>query len=281
MSHNNLKDTENKYSYGLSLPFSFQLNIRSTLSIKISIITVSKNSSHFIEETILSVLNQTYGNIEFILIDGASQDGTIDIIKQYAHKITYWISEPDRGMYDAINKGLAIASGDYILILNSDDLLANNIVIEQAVKRIEVERLDWYYGNLIKIKEGKTTNVKVFNVNYKEFLFATHGTFVPHPCFFISSNLNSKLKGYQTKYKFASDYDYILRALKTENAKGKHLDVFITKFRIHEDSITAKGLIEKDRIQILSDHNYYQEPKIKRLYYYYKLWMYYKLINWI
>jgi glycosyltransferase involved in cell wall biosynthesis len=100
---------------------------------KITIITVSRNSEQFLPETIESIINQSYANIEYIIIDGASTDSTIDIIKHYSENIDIWISEPDTGMYDAMNKGLERATGDYILVLNSDDLLMDNDTIKNIV----------------------------------------------------------------------------------------------------------------------------------------------------
>jgi glycosyltransferase involved in cell wall biosynthesis len=249
------------------------------VNLKISIITVTKNSEQFLEETIESVITQSYKNIEYIIIDGKSTDRTIEIINKYLNNIAYYHSEADHGMYEAINKGLAAATGDYILILNSDDILVNQDVIYNVVKEINVEKLNWYYGNIINHKDSIIKERNGFKVGYKELLLSTHGTFVPHPCFFISKQLNIELKGYNTNYKFASDYDYILRALK--NGNGRYINMAITIFRIHTESITSSGRIEKERKEILIEHQYLNIHKLKRRYYYYKLWIYYKIINLI
>ena len=98
---------------------------------KISIITVCYNSESTLEKTILSVANQTHKDVEYIIIDGNSKDGTVEIIKQYSNKIDHWISEPDKGLYDAMNKGIALATGEIIGILNSDDTFYSNNVLEQ------------------------------------------------------------------------------------------------------------------------------------------------------
>src|ERR1022692_4955582 len=100
--------------------------MRQTDSLKITIVTVCRNSEAFLAATIKSVVGQTYPNLEYIIIDGASTDGTLTIIKQYESEIDAWLSEPDTGMYEAMNKGLHLATGDYILMLNSDDLLTSN-----------------------------------------------------------------------------------------------------------------------------------------------------------
>mgnify|MGYP001033420933 FL=1 len=103
----------------------------------ISVVTVSYNAVLTIEQTILSVINQTYPNVEYIIIDGGSTDGTVDIIKKYADKIAYWVSEPDKGIYDAMNKGGLKATGDFIQFLNAGDWFENEHVIEKIFK-------DWY-----------------------------------------------------------------------------------------------------------------------------------------
>lgn len=247
--------------------------------LKITIITVCKNSERFLAETIESVINQTYKSIEYIIIDGKSDDSTIDIIKNYSAHIASWISEEDNGMYDAINKGLEIAIGDYILILNSDDVLATNDIISNVIDQIKDEKLAFFYGNMIKLKDGNTKKVKLFKVTFKQLLLSTHGTFAQHPCFFISSKLNKILGGYDLRYKYASDYDYILRALSAKDVTGKHLNIFISKFRIHDMSITASGKIDSERKEILKQHGYFQFSYVTRLYFYYTLWIYYKIIN--
>ena len=248
-------------------------------NIKISIITVSKNSERFLSETIESVINQTYPFIEYIIIDGESTDNTLKIIKQFSTMITKWLCEKDNGMYDAINKGLKLATGDYILILNSDDVLAKNNTIEEIVKQISFERTDYYYGNLIKLKEKMIKKVKLFPVTFKQLLLSTHGTFVPHPCFLISKKQNDILGGYDLQYKYASDYDYILRAMSDINSKGKYIDIYMTKFRIHNNSITASGKINEERKKILQQHCYSSFHTLTRLYFYYSLWIKYKIIN--
>lgn len=246
---------------------------------KISIITVCKNSEKFIENTIKSVTTQTHKDIEYIVIDGKSTDHTIEIIQKYIQYITYFSSEDDGGMYEAINKGLNQATGEYFLILNSDDMLANSSVIDQVVKIIENERLDYYYGNMIKLKQVFCKKVRLFNVSYKKLLLSTHGTFVPHPCFFISASLNKQIGGYNTEYKYASDYDYILKALAFSHKKGKHIQVYTTVFRIHSDSITASGKIDSERKKILYAHKYFKIPFFTRMFAFFTLWLFYKMLN--
>jgi glycosyltransferase involved in cell wall biosynthesis len=253
--------------------------MKSLNEIKVSIITVTKNSEAFLAETIKSVIDQTYPLIEYIIIDGASTDNTLNIVKQFSFGISNFLSEKDQGMYDAINKGLKLATGDYILILNSDDVLAAATTIEQMVKQINLERLDYYYGNMIKSKDNMFKKVKLFPVTFKQLLLSGHGTFVPHPCFLISKNQSERLDEYDTKYKYAADFDYILRTLAADKCKGKYIDLFITKFRIHNNSITASGKINEERKKILQKHGYNRYSLLTRLYFYYSLWIYYKIVN--
>jgi glycosyltransferase involved in cell wall biosynthesis len=248
------------------------------MSLKISIITVCKNRDKYLQETINSVAQQTFKNIEYIIIDGGSTDKTIQIIEANADKIHYWISEPDKGMYFAINKGLSVATGDYILILNSDDILVDNNVIFNVVNEINKDKLDYYHGNIIKWRDGNEKRKRLFRTNFKQLLLSKHGTFVPHPCFFISKSLNETLGGYDLTYKYASDFDYILRALK-ESKRGRHLKIFITKFRIHPETISSAGYIDKDRFKILNQHGYLNYLFLTRIVYFIILWGYYKLRN--
>ncbi|MBT5491206.1 glycosyltransferase, partial [bacterium] len=119
---------------------------------KISIITVSWNSQETIKDTIDSVLSQTYQNIEYIIIDGASIDGTVKIVQSYGDKITKFVSEPDKGLYDAMNKGVALATGNIIGMLNSDDLYIDKFAIEKVVKEFSEKQIDSVYADLVYVK---------------------------------------------------------------------------------------------------------------------------------
>ena len=113
---------------------------------KISVVTVCYNAADTIEKTMLSVLNQTYHDIEYIIIDGGSTDGTVEIIRKYADRIAYWVSEPDKGIYDAMNKGIKVATGEYIYFLGADDLLCENVFFYIAPLLTRTHTI--YYGNV-------------------------------------------------------------------------------------------------------------------------------------
>jgi glycosyltransferase involved in cell wall biosynthesis len=246
-------------------------------SLKISIITAVYNGEKYIEETIKSVINQTYKNIEYIIIDGNSNDNTVNIIKKYENYIFCWKSEPDKSMYDAINKGLDLSTGDYILNLNSDDCLFNEFVIENMVSEMGA-CCDVYYGNLIKRTGDKYQYVKLFQVTYKDLLYSRHCAFVHHSSVFVSKKIMEKVPYYNTVYKYGSDYDFILKIIEIAD-KIQYIDLFVSVFRFHNNSITASGKLEIDRKNILKEHGYYSENISVRVFMYYFLWFKYKWIN--
>ena len=169
----------------------------------ITIVTVVYNSKTEIEKTIQSVLTQTYDNVEYIIVDGASKDGTLDCIKKYEDEIDYWQSEPDKGIYDAMNKGIALATGDYIALLNAGDWYEKNTV-EMIVENINKSKFDIYYGML-----------RIYSTHH-EFLwiFGIHHNYIDrcmiaHPTAFVSKEVYKSYK-YDIRYKSAADYDLFL-----------------------------------------------------------------------
>ena len=178
---------------------------------KISIITVCFNASRTIEQTIISVLTQTYQNIEYIIIDGASVDGSIGIIEKYSSKIHEFISEPDNGMYDALNKGIKLATGDIIGILNSDDSFCNdNILNLVACNFNEILELDAVIGDVAFINK----NNKIFrqcsakNWDISKFKY---GNMPPHPSFYCKKSCFNKYGYYNTNFKIAGDFELFIR----------------------------------------------------------------------
>lgn len=144
---------------------------------KVSIITVTYNSAQYLEDCIISVINQTYNNIEYIIIDGKSTDNTVSIIKKHEGKIQKWISETDRGMYDAINKGMSMATGDIIGTLNSDDIFDNNEVLNKIVKVFSENNVDSIYGDLEYVAPDNTNKIFKFGKakTIKEIYFSRGG----------------------------------------------------------------------------------------------------------
>lgn len=192
---------------------------------KISIITVSYNAVNTIEETILSVINQTYSNIEYIIIDGGSTDGTIDIIKKYADKITYWVSEPDKGIYDAMNKGALIATGKYIQYLNSSDILYKTSIITEIILRIpnKDNYPDIIYGDMIIEKRFGTFYMQ------PTLLSEFYDTFpMYHPSSWIKKELLQKIK-FDTNFKISADFN-LFRNLYYSGYKFYYIPIAFTIF---------------------------------------------------
>jgi len=245
---------------------------------KITIITPVFNGEKYLEETIQSVIGQSYNNIEYIIVDGQSADNTLEIINAYRDRISQVIVERDRSMYEAINRGIRAASGDYMLVLNSDDCLANKNTIQEVVDFISQNPgCLGYYGNLLKLEGESISKRKVFQITRRNLLFTEHGTIIPHPALFVhrSSSLIS-VGLYDLSYRYASDFDYILRLL--ENGQVKYMNIYVSIFRIHQDSITSSGKINEDRLDILNRYGDSQ-PTLVKSFHYYLIWSTYKILN--
>ena len=179
---------------------------------KISIITVTKNSEKFLQENIDSLSKQKYQNFEHIIIDGASTDRTIDIIRKNSKKITKWISEPDQGLYHAMNKGLSFCTGEIIGILNSDDIYfpdALSTVNEYFIKN----EIDFLFGSVFKYK--------LMHGFYPKKIYWTFGCYTAHSVgFFIKKSSQDKIGPYNTKYKWSADYDIFYKMIVKYKMKG-------------------------------------------------------------
>lgn len=212
----------------------------------ITIITVSYNAVKTIEDTIVSVLGQTYNNIEYIIIDGGSTDGTLDIIKKYQDKITYWVSEPDKGIYDAMNKGIAKANGELIGIINSDDWYELDAV-QNVVSQCDDTHSVIYHGGLNMIKDGVVFYTSSAPIKIQKL---KKGMIINHPATFVPKKIYKEIGGFSTSYKIASDYDFILRAY-MKGFRFKPIDTIIANFRTGGTSgvITMKSLKELHTIR--------------------------------
>jgi glycosyltransferase involved in cell wall biosynthesis len=212
-----------------------------------------------IEDTLKSIQNQLYNDIEYIVIDGNSNDGTIDLLRQYSDSITTLIIEEDESMYEAINKGLKLCTGEIIGILNSDDILYNELTIQKIVQYfISNDNISGVYGDIILFNsEGKKYR-KVFQINFQNLLSFGKGTIVPHPTLYVRREVYQRYE-YDLKYKYAADYDLILRAIR--KYKIVYLNTPIVRFRQHEGSITASKVIGSEANQIRS--KYISRDKVK------------------
>lgn len=200
---------------------------------KVTLITVTYNSAKYLEDCIKSVVGQTHKDIEHIIIDGLSTDGTIDIIKKYSNNIAKWVSEKDSGMYDAINKGMAMATGEVIGILNSDDMLASPDVIESIAVCFKMHKIDAVYGDLVYVEQINTRKVLRYwkGSSYKRFRFK-YGWMPAHPTFYIRRHLVSDLGGYESHYYTAADYEFMARYLYRFRISARYLPILIAKMRV-------------------------------------------------
>ena len=221
---------------------------------KITIITVTKNSEKYLEENILSVFNQTYKNYEHIIIDGDSKDKTKNIIEKHKDKISYFISEPDQGLYFAMNKGIQKATGDIIGILNSDDIYFPNaleIVNKYFVKN---EKLDFLFGSVYKHK--------LMHGYYPNKIKWTFGFYTTHSVgFFIKTQSQKKIGFYDTQYKWSADYDLFYKMIVKFKLIGisTKKDEILGKFRTGGLSSKIKYfdfLKENNKIRLNNGQNF-------------------------
>ena len=201
----------------------------------ITIITVCFNSSKTIEETINSVIKQNYfKNVEYIIIDGGSSDDTLNIISKYKDKIYKIVSEKDNGIYDAMNKGIRLATSDIIGILNSDDIFENEFVLSEVANCfIKDPKLDILYGDLVYVKNNDLSNiVRYWKTSRYYNTFFEDGNVPPHPTLFVKSSVY-KIKGlFDLKYKLASDYEFMLRIFKSNLFNSKYLNTLFIRMRL-------------------------------------------------
>lgn len=204
----------------------------------ISIVTVCYNAVRDLEPTIQSVLNQTYPNIEYIIIDGGSTDGTINIIHKYQKRLTYWISEPDKGIYDAMNKGIKHAQGEWISFMNAGDLFYNNQVITNVFNNSIPQNIKVIYGDHIK-KNGyykKIIHSRSTNCFYKQLPFCHQSAFLKNDGY-----------TYDINYRIAADYD-LFRSIYAQNGPSsyKKLKLIISIFDATGISTTNEQLLRKE-----------------------------------
>lgn len=218
---------------------------------KISIITATYNSAKTLGICMDSVMQQSYKDIEYILIDGKSKDDTLEVIKSKAekHSNIIYISEPDKGIYDALNKGIAKATGDVIGFVHSDDFLADPFVISQIVEAFKTESIDGVYGNLHYVQFDDTDKI-VRNWVSQPFTpkLLSRGWMPAHPTLFLKNEVYATYGHFNLDYRIAADYDFILRVFKQAHHTFKYLPLTITKMRVGGASNRSlKNLLQKTK----------------------------------
>jgi len=200
--------------------------------LRVSIITIVRNNRATMEDCVKNVLSQSYKEIEYIVVDGGSNDGTIDIIQAYHERISQWISEPDQGIYDAMNKGIEMATGQVIGFLHSSDVYAHPRVIEEVARVFEKSNASSVYGDLQYVdKENLNRVIR----NWKSSPYR-HGKFrqgwmPPHPTFFVRKEIYEKYGYFNTDFRIAGDYELMLRFLERYRISAAYIPEVLVKMR--------------------------------------------------
>lgn len=245
---------------------------------KISIITAVYNAQRTIADTIISVLNQENKDLEYIIIDGGSKDKTVEIIKEYEPKFNgrlKWISEKDNGIYDAMNKGIKMSTGEVVGILNSDDFFTTNDVINVVNDTFEKYNPDAIYGDIHFVNDDNLNKIvryyssRIFRRGLMKF-----GFMPAHPSFYIKRKCFDKFGLYNTNYRIAADFDFLLRTIYKGNIKTKYVAKDFVTMRTGGAStsgINSHKLIMKEHLKAFKENNIYTNRFLLSLRYIYKI----------
>jgi glycosyltransferase involved in cell wall biosynthesis len=198
----------------------------------VSIITVVYNNARFIKNSIQSVLSQNYARLEYVVIDGGSTDGTLDVIEKYREKISVFTSEADGGIYDALNKGVSLATGNIIGFLHSDDIFADKSVVSKIANHFEKTNADIIYGDLDYVRKDDL-NFVVRHWRSGKYISSAlgNGWIPPHPTFYARRDLYKKYGGFDISYKISADYDCMIRFLKEKDVRVSYIPEVLVKMR--------------------------------------------------
>lgn len=247
--------------------------------IKISIITATYNSAKTISDTIESVLSQQYKNLEYIIIDGFSKDNTIDIVKSYVNKSDIsikWISEKDNGIYDAMNKGIQMATGEVIGILNSDDFYTDNNVLSLVADEFEKNNeLDAIYGDIHFVDSDNLNKcVRYYSSKIFKRSLMRLGFMPAHPSFYMRKPRFKEIGLYKTNYKIAADFEFLLRAIYVKRIKTKYLPIDMVTMRtggVSTSGISSHKTIMKEHLKAFKENHVYTNRLLLSLRYIYKI----------
>lgn len=214
---------------------------------KISVITVCYNSQATIRDTIESVLSQDYSNVEYVIVDGGSSDSTLQIISEYSSRIAIIISEPDKGIYDALNKGLNVATGDFVGFMHSDDTYADSGVLSRIAE--SAAGFDAVYGDLDYVSQNDSEKViRHWRSRDYDTRLLKQGWMPAHPTLYIRRNIYEELGGFDLSFKIAADYDSILRYFSQPGFRARYLPETLVKMKLGGISNgSLKGIVQKTK----------------------------------
>ena len=244
----------------------------------ISIITATFNSEKTLRNTIESVLRQTFQDIEYIVVDGASSDGTMNIVRDYIPKLNgrlRYVSEKDKGIYDAMNKGIALASGDVVGILNSDDFYTSDDVLEKIAETFSSHDVDAVYGDIHFVTDDLTKCVRYYSSAMFKRWQMRFGMMPAHPSFYCRKSVYEKYGVFDTSYKIAADFENLLRIIFLGRIKIYYIGKDFVTMRIGGASTAgfqSRMLIMKDHLRALKSHGIYSNVLFLSLRYIYKIY---------
>lgn len=246
------------------------------MAMKVSIITATYNSASTIKDTLESVNNQTYDDIEHIIVDGASKDNTMELVERYGKRVKTIISEPDKGIYDGMNKGIKAATGDIVGILNSDDFFTSSDVISTVANAFKERDIDALYGDVHFVNPDNIEQIVRYysSAIFKPSLFK-FGFMPAHPSFYMRKSCYNKYGLYSLDYKIASDYDLLIRYLYKEKINYKYLKKDFVTMRtggVSTENLNSRITLNKEIVKACRKYGIYTNMFLLSLKYLYKVW---------
>lgn len=247
---------------------------------KLSLITVTYNSDKTLAYTIESVLSQSYSNVEYIIVDGASTDQTVDVIKKYEPRFNgtmKWVSEPDKGLYDAMNKGIRMATGDVVGILNSDDFFTTNDILQQVADAFEANKeIDAVYGDVHFVNPDNLEKcVRYYSSKVFRRSLMKIGLMPAHPSFYLKKERFEQFGYYKTDYKIAADFEFLLRVIYKGRILTKYMSIDMVAMRTGGASTSgfeSRKRIMKEHLRAFRENGIYNNVFFLSLRYPYKIW---------
>lgn len=227
----------------------------------VSVITVVFNGATTLAHNIQSVIGQDYGNIEHIVIDGGSTDGTTDILRKYDDHIDYWVSEKDAGIYDAMNKGIALARGEYVGMLNADDYFADALALGKIVKHLEDSDADAVFSCLDIVAPNNLDRVlRRYRISSFSPFMLRIGVMPPHPTFYCKKSCYDKAGPYRTDYRIAADFEMMVRLLLRYRITWSFIDETTVKMRaggLSSSGIRSSWVVNREIIRACTENGLY------------------------